>query len=102
MNSMRFALVLMLFCAPAFAADGPAPNLSDLAKQLGEGTSSAKTAAEFEEAYTKALPPLLTKPEGDDSVLQKIAFRASRPGAEIERAALGKVLAERLSAGGAV
>ena len=71
-----------------------------LAKQLIEGTAPAKTAAEFEAAYTQVLPPLLAKPEGDDSTLQKIVFRANRPGAEMERATLSKVLSARLSAGG--
>lgn len=98
MNSFRIAFVIaaLSIVANTRAADAPV----DLTKQLAEGTSPAKTPAEFEAAYAQVLPPLITKPETSDTVLQKLAFRASRPGAEVERAALAKVLAARLAADG--
>jgi HEAT repeat protein len=103
MNPLRIVAITatLFFTAPAFAADPPKQD--PLIKQLGgDGTPAAKTAEEFEAAYEQVLPSLLAKPEGDDTPLQKIAFRASRPGAEVERAALGKVLASHLSADASV
>jgi len=93
MNRLRIAAIgaALLLSGYAFAAD--APPMDPLVKQLaGEGVPAAKTAAEFEAAYAKVLPSLLTKPESDDVALQKLSFHASRPGAEVERAALSKVL----------
>lgn len=81
--------------APAAAAGG---NVDELIKQLqGEGTLAAKAPAELEAAYTAVLPKLTENPTGDDLPLQKIAFRASRPGAEAERTAFCKVLASKLT-----
>jgi len=86
---------------PLYAADAPAASPDELVSQL-QGKSAtpiaAKTAIEWEAAYTAALPKLIEKPETDDLALQTIALRAGRPGAEIERAALGNVLARQLSA----
>lgn len=87
------AAALAVGGAPAFGA-----NVEDLTKQLsGEAALVARTPAELERAYAEVLPSLLAKAETDDVGLQKIAFRASRPGAEAERAALSKVLAGKLS-----
>jgi HEAT repeat protein len=100
MNRIRIvALAAALLLAPAaLAADPPAKPNEQLIKQLGgEGAPPAKTAAEFEAAYAKVLPELIAKPEADDAPLQRIAFRASRPGAETERAALCKALTSRLA-----
>src|SRR5206468_3955418 len=73
-------LLLATLTLTPIARSAEAP--TDLPKQLIEGTSSAKTPAEFEAAYTQVLPPLITKPETSDTVLQKLSFHASRPGAE--------------------
>jgi HEAT repeat protein len=97
MNRFRIAAVSagLLLGGFSFAAD--APPVDPLVKQLaGEGAPAARSAAEFEAAYAKVLPSLLTKPETDDVALQRISFHASRPGAEVERAALSKVLASKL------
>src|SRR4051794_17787691 len=102
MNRIRIAVLstTLALTQSAFAADPPKPN-EELVKQLGgDGTPRARTAAEFESAYRKVLPDLIAKPEADDAALQRIAFRASRPGAETERAALAKVLIEKLSSDG--
>src|SRR6266566_3108364 len=95
------ALWAALFvCGSTFAADPPPANPNDeLIKRLGgQGEPATKTAEEFEAAYAKVLPQLLAKPERDDVALQRISFRASRPGAEVEREALAKVLANKLTA----
>ncbi len=87
--------------AAALVVGGPAfgANVEELTKQLsGEAALVAKTPAELERAYAEVLPSLLAKAETDDVGLQKVTFRASRPGAEQERAALSKVLAAKLSA----
>src|SRR5881275_1966103 len=97
MNGIRIVALsaALLVSGDCFAAD--APPVDPLVKQLsGEGAPAAKSAAEFETAYAKVLPGLLTKPESDDVALQRISFHASRPGAEVERAALSKVLASKL------
>src|SRR4051812_38261057 len=97
MNLMRIAAVAIApIAAGSFFAPAD-PKLDDPIKQLREGTAPPKTAAEFESAYAKTLPTLIAKPEVDDTALQKIVFRASRPGAELERAALSKVLVAKLA-----
>jgi len=84
---------VLIFGGYTFAAD-PVPKADQLSKQLaGEGAPAAKTPIEFELAYAQVLPSLLTKPDTDDVALQKIVFYASRPDAEVERAALCKVMA---------
>jgi HEAT repeat protein len=104
MNRLRIAAIgaaFVFFAGYCLAAD--APPIDPLVKELGgEGAPAAKSAAQFEAAYAKVLPSLLTKPESDDVALQKISFHASRPGAEIERAALSKVLASTLAANASV
>lgn len=100
MNPLRIALLCAAIIIAGSARAADAPNPDDLIKQLIDGTSSAKTPADFEAAYSEVLPTLIAKPLESDTALQKIAFRASRPGAETERAALGKILAARLSQGG--
>jgi HEAT repeat protein len=104
MKSIRTVAVFaaLMIGGLSFAADPPAapanPN-DELIKRLGgQGEPAAKTAEEFEAAYTKVLPQLLAKPEKDDTALQRISFRASRPGADVERMALAKVLANKLTA----
>lgn len=84
----------LLMPVTAGAAD---PSADDLFKQV-QTDSQGKSGAELEGVYAKALPALIAKPETDDVALQKIAFHASRPGADGERAALCKVLAARLTA----
>ena len=105
MNRLTAAILgtALVFGRPVFAADPPAGGgaQAELVAQLqGKGKTplTAKTAAEFETAYTTALPALLDKVTTDDLALQNVAFHASRPGAEVERAALGKVLAGKLTA----
>src|SRR5438105_7205647 len=77
----------LFICGSTFAADPPANPNEELIKRLsGQGELAAKSGEEFEAAYTKVLPQLLAKPDRDDVALQRISFRASRPGAEVERA----------------
>jgi HEAT repeat protein len=92
-------LAALLTVLPSCATSAPPNNLT---QQLINGTTGAKTSAEFEAAYTQVLPSLITKPQSDDVALQQLVFHASRPDAETERAALATVLATRLSAGGPV
>src|SRR5687767_5539756 len=66
----------------------------ELVKRLsGEASAGAPAGGDVAAAYAEVLPKLLEKPDASDIALERIAFRASRPGAEAERAALSKVLA---------
>src|SRR5687768_8153949 len=77
---------------------GAESNVDELVKQLaGEVQSPARSGEELEQAYKAALDKVTPdKPESDDAPLQRIVFRASRPGAENERATLARVMAARL------
>jgi len=69
-----------------------------LVKELGGDLPPIpRTPEELQAAYAKVLPGLIAKPDADDAPLRKIVSRAGRPGAEIERATLSKVLTDRLA-----
>ena len=95
-NLSLIATFLLSAANCAFAADPP--TIDDLIKQLqGEAPLTTKTPEELESAYKAALEKVTPeKPESDDIALQKIVFRASRPGAEKERAALAFVMVSKL------
>lgn len=89
-------------CVGAWAAEaGDDPLLKEL---QGKGEAVKRTAAEWEAAHAKALDALLPKLTGDNleergeanRVLERICWRASRPGAEVERAAAVRAMLARL------
>src|SRR5689334_10275076 len=55
---------------------------------LGEESAPAGTSAAFEVVYAEVVGALVERPEGNDWALERVVFRADRPGAEVERAAL--------------
>lgn len=98
MNRIRIGALSAALLVSRYCLSADAPPVDPLVKQLwGEGAPAAKSPAEFKAAYAKVLPGLLNKPETDDVALQRISFHASRPGAEVERAALSTVLASTLT-----
>ena len=81
------------------------PNIGEMTRELsGERAQKPRTAAQLNAAYTLVLTPLLAdmgsedpgRRSGAQSVLERIAFRASRPGAEVERVACSKAIAAAL------
>ncbi len=99
MKPITTALLSVAFFLSGSLGAADAPNVDDLINQLqGKAPLAAKSPAELEAAYVAVFPKLTEKPEGDDLALQNIAFRATRPGAEAERAVLAKVLASKLTA----
>src|SRR5271169_6167683 len=81
------------------------PNVGEMTQELsGERPQKPRTAAQLEAAYTLVLTPLLADMGSEDagrrggaqSVIERIAFRASRPDAESERAACSRAIAAAL------
>lgn len=87
-------LGLSLLAGQTVTAADPSPD--ELFKQV-QTESAGKSGPQLEAVYAKVLPALIAKPETDDVALQKIAFYASRPGADAERAALCNLLATALA-----
>ncbi len=82
------------------------PNIGEITQELnGERPQKPRSAAQLGTAYTLVLTPLLPdmgsedpgRRNGAQSVIERIAFRASRPGAEAERAACSKAIAAALT-----
>jgi HEAT repeat protein len=82
------------------------PNIGEITQELsGERPQKPRSAAQLDTAYTLVLTPLLPdmgsedpgRRNGAQSVIERIAFRASRPGAEAERAACSKAIAAALT-----
>lgn len=81
------------------------PDVRELTRELtGEKPAAKRSAQQLQNAYAKVLDALLPD-MGDEDVgkqdrsqrtLERIAFRAGRPGAETDRAACAKALAGRL------
>ena len=98
------AVAVLGFSSLAVAAE---PAVVDaLIKELrGEGAAEKRAPQELEAAYGKVIDALLPKigsdniPErqGPSETLQAICWRASRPGAEAERAAVSKAITARLA-----
>ncbi len=95
-------LLLATLAAPVAAAD---PNPDDLIKQMtGEAEAPKRSAAEWQTAYRTVLDHLLPA-MGSESVNERgeaqrrfedVALAAGRPGAEVQRQALGTVMADAL------
>src|SRR5688500_20278116 len=98
MKRITFALLAVILISGATQAPAADPTIDDLIKQLqGEAPLTTKTPEELESAYKVALEKVTPdKPESDDAALQKIVFRASRPGAEKERVDLAYVMTSKL------
>jgi len=98
------ALAVLGLSSLAVAAEPAA--VDALIKELrGEGAAEKRTPQELEAAYGKVLDALLPKigsdniPErqGPCETLQALCWRASRPGADAERAAVSKAIAAKLA-----
>ncbi len=81
------------------------PNIGELIRELaGEKTAAARTPEQLHAAYAQVLDSLMPemgnedpgKRGGPQGTLERIAFHASRPGAEADRAACSKAIAGRL------
>jgi HEAT repeat protein len=81
------------------------PNVGDLTRELtGERPAAARTAQQLDAVYAKVLDSLMPNMGNDDpgkrnepqSTLERIAFQASRPGAEADRQSCSKAVAARL------
>ena len=81
------------------------PNLDELTQELrGERPQKQRTAAQLDVVYALVLEPILADLGSEDagrrgdaqSRLERIAFWASRPGAEADRAACSKAIAAAL------
>ena len=80
-------------------------NVGELTRELtGEKPAAARTPQQLEAVYAKVLEALMPNMGNEDpgkrndpqSILERIAFQASRPGAEADRAACSKAIAARL------
>ncbi|HUT34470.1 MAG TPA: HEAT repeat domain-containing protein [Planctomycetota bacterium] len=104
---MRISMVLTVALGWAMAAGVVAGEAGEdpLLKELqGQGEGVKRSAAEWEAAHAKALDALLPKLTGDNleergeanRAYERICWRASRPGAEAERAVAAKAMLARL------
>jgi HEAT repeat protein len=98
-----FAVGIVLASALLWAAEKP--NVGELAQELaGERPAVQRTPEQLEAIYLLVLDSLMPdlgsndagKREGPQARIEKIAFHASRPGAEAQRAACAKAIAARL------
>jgi HEAT repeat protein len=80
-------------------------NVGELTRELtGEKPAAARTPQQLEAVYAKVLEALMPNMGNEDpgkrndpqSTLERIAFQASRPGADADRAACSKAIAARL------
>lgn len=81
------------------------PNVGELAQELkGEKPAATRTAEQLDAVYVQVLDSLLADLAAEDTgrrngaqeTLQRIAFQASRPGADADRAACSKAIAAKL------
>lgn len=103
-----FGLGLLLAAArPAFpkASEGGEANVDELVREFrGEAEPRTRTPGELEAAYSNVLDALAPKMGGDDwgkgggerRTFQRICWRAGRPGAGRERAALCRATAKKV------
>jgi len=108
MRSLSTCVVLLLsllLCAPCLLAGEPTAD--DLIKEFrGEADAQKRTPKQLEAAYAKVLDSLVPQITGDDpgprqgpeQGLERICWRAGRPGADAERLALCTTIAARLKA----
>ncbi|HPD17202.1 MAG TPA: HEAT repeat domain-containing protein [Planctomycetota bacterium] len=96
------ALTIAVWAAPLGAGE---PDPAELTKEFtGEKPASERTPEQLDAAYAKVLDALMpdmgnedpNKRGGPTRTLERIAFQASRPGAEADRAACAKAIAARL------
>lgn len=96
------ALALAAGAGPSGAAE---PEAAELAKELtGEKPAAERTAEQRDAAYATVLDALMPdlgaedvgKRSGPTRTIERIAFHASRPGAEADRAACSRAIAARL------
>jgi len=108
---MRFLQIVALtcgifLCAAALpAAEKAKPNVGELTQELaGERTAVARTPEQLEAVYLLVVDALIPdlasndagRRDGAQNRIERIAFQASRPGAEGQRAACAKALAAKL------
>lgn len=95
-------LAIVLLSSTLFAQE----NLNDLVRDLAGDKPTQLTGDKLDAAYAKALDLSLADLASDDankvgnaqSAIERIAFVASRPNAETERAALSKAIAAKVAA----
>jgi HEAT repeat protein len=103
-----FTLLLAAVLSAAAALQAAEkPNINDLTAELkGERPAVERTAEQLDAVYGQVLDALVADLGSDDvgkrggpaSTLERIAFHASRPGADAQRAACSKAIAARLGA----
>jgi HEAT repeat protein len=100
-KSLALAIVAIL----ALGSVAPAQDVEGLVQQLsGKATAPARSAAQLTDAYQKAIDYLLPLMSAEDVesrysyqiMFQNMASHAARPGAEMERETLAKVLVSNL------
>lgn len=98
-------LTVGILLAAATLLTAEEPKVDELTKELaGEKTAAARPAEQLQAAYARVLDSLLPGLGSEDAgrrggaqgTTEKVAFHASRPGAEAERAACSKAIAGRL------
>jgi HEAT repeat protein len=98
-------LTIAIFLGSAVCLVAAEPNVGELTRELTGGQPAAqRTPEQLEAVYTQVLDALLPdlgseepgKRSGAQGTLERIAFRAGRPGAEAERAACARAVAARL------
>jgi len=102
---LRISVVAMTMLALSLTATSVAQTTDELINQLcGRTPAPARNAAQWAEAYEKAFEHLLPLMSAQNAgsryapqiLLQDMGSHAARPGAEIEREALAKVLAKNV------
>jgi len=103
--AIALSLALLLAAAPAWAAEEEQPNVIQLIREFqGDAPERQRSAEEWEAAYAQVLFSILPRMAAErvesqrepQQMLQRMTFRASRPGAELQRAALAKVMADNV------
>ncbi|MFI5378529.1 MAG: HEAT repeat domain-containing protein [Tepidisphaerales bacterium] len=97
--SIFAAVVLLTSTAALYAQE----NVAELVRDLSGDKPTQRTPEQLDAAYAKVLDALLSDMGSDDAgkrgssqaTIERIAFNASRPGAEAERAACAKACAAR-------
>ncbi len=98
-------LAAAALCGSPASLPAEGPDVGELTRELkGEKPAAKRTAEQLDAAYAKVLDALIADlgnediPKRDNAqrTLERIAFQASRPGADADRAACAKVLAGRL------
>ena len=97
------AAVVLAGVPAGLCAEGP--DVGELTRELtGEKPTASRTAGQLDAVYAQVLDALMPdmgsedvgKSSGPQGTLERIAFQASRPGADADRAACAKALAARL------